>query len=55
MKKILFISRQAERCGVADYGRRVNAILEQSDLFDVFWREINTADDYEIAFNEINV
>ena len=54
MKKILFISRQAERCGVADYGRRVNSILNQSNLFNVYWREINTAEDYEAAFNETN-
>jgi hypothetical protein len=54
MKKILFVSRQAERCGVADYGRRVNSILEQSKLFNVYWREINTADDYETVFSEVN-
>jgi len=54
MKKILFISRQAERCGVADYGRRVKTVLDKSKLFDIHWKEINTPDEYNSAFNEVN-
>ena len=51
MKKILFISRKAERCGVADYGRRINSILQQSKLFQTIWEEIETADEFLTAFN----
>lgn len=52
MKKILFISRKAERCGVADYGRRVNTVLRQSSLFKVFWAEIESADEYTMVFDQ---
>jgi hypothetical protein len=53
MKRILFISRQAERCGVADYGRRVNNVLNKSKLFEVHWKEISSPNEYEIAFDEV--
>ena len=52
MKKILFISRKAERCGVADYGKRVNNILQTSNLFQTIWAEIETAEDYIKVFTE---
>lgn len=52
MKKILFISRRAERCGVADYGRRVSVVLKQSKLFEVLWAEIESAEEYTITFNQ---
>lgn len=36
--RILFVSRKSERCGVADYGRRVYDILKQR--FDIELREV---------------
>jgi hypothetical protein len=53
MKKILFISRKAERCGVADYGRRINSVLQTSTLFITNWVEIETAEEFTLAFNEM--
>ena len=52
MKKILFISRKAERCGVADYGKRVNTILQNSKSFQTVWTEIENAADYITAFEK---
>ena len=52
MEKVLFISRKAERCGVADYGKRVNNILQTSNLFQTIWAEIETAEDYIKVFTE---
>lgn len=52
-KKILFISRKAERCGVADYGRRVNAALQKSELFETHWAEIETPEEYGEWYNKI--
>jgi hypothetical protein len=54
MKTILFISRKAERCGVADYGRRVDAVLKQSKLFNIIWVEIETPDEFTTAFETHN-
>lgn len=54
MKNILFISRKAERCGVADYGNRVNTILQKSNLFKVHMAEIESGEEYLTAFNNIN-
>ncbi len=53
MKKVLFISRKAERCGVNDYGKRVNSILQNSSLFQIHFREIETAQEYADCYNEI--
>jgi hypothetical protein len=53
MKKILFISRKAERCGVADYGRRVNAALQKSSLFETHWAEVETEADYINWYNKV--
>ena len=53
MKKILFISRKAERCGVADYGRRVNAALQKSSLFETHWAEIESAQEYVEWYNKV--
>ncbi len=53
MKKILFISRKAERCGVADYGRRVNSALQKSSLFETHWAEIETPQEYAEWYNKI--
>jgi hypothetical protein len=52
MKKILFISRKAEYCGVNDYGKRVNKILQQSKLFEIKFAEIETSNEYSDIFNE---
>jgi hypothetical protein len=52
-KKILFISRKAERCGVADYGGRVNAALQKSELFETHWAEIETGEEYINWFNKV--
>lgn len=53
MKKILFISRKAERCGVADYGRRVNSALQKSSLFETHWAEIESAQEYVEWYNKV--
>lgn len=53
MKKILFISRKAERCGVADYGRRVNSALQKSSLFETHLAEIETPQEYAEWYNKI--
>ena len=53
MKKILFISRKAERCGVADYGRRVNAALQKSSLFETHWAEVENANEYVEWYNKV--
>lgn len=53
MKKILFISRKAERCGVADYGRRVNSALQKSSLFETHWAEIETSQEYAEWYNKV--
>jgi len=53
MKKILFISRKAERCGVADYGRRVNTALQKSLLFNTHWAEIESAQEYVEWYNKV--
>lgn len=53
MKKVLFISRKAERCGVNDYGKRVNSILQKSDLFKFYFVEIESAEDYIKVYNEV--
>lgn len=48
--KILFVSRKSERCGVADYGRRVFNVLKQR--FDIELREVEgetNTDDYELV------
>ena len=54
MKTILFISRKAERCGVADYGRRVDAVLKKSKLFNTVWIEIETSEEFTNAFELYN-
>jgi len=54
MIKILFISRKAEHCGVNDYGKRVNAILQTSNLLDVHFAEIETAQEYIEVYNKIS-
>lgn len=41
--KILFISRKAKQCGVADYGLRLFAILHPH--FDITYREVDNAED----------
>lgn len=50
--KILFINRKSLRCGVADYGKRVYAIL--SKAFDIDFKEVSgpdelTADGYDVV------
>lgn len=41
--KILFISRKAKQCGVADYGLRLFAILQPH--FDIAYREVDNAEE----------
>jgi hypothetical protein len=53
MIKVLFISRKAEHCGVNDYGKRVNAILQNSTLFDVHFAEIETPTEYVEWYNKV--
>jgi hypothetical protein len=53
-KKILLISRKAERCGVADYGARVNTALQQSELFETHFAEINNGNEMIDWYNKIN-
>jgi len=53
MIKVLFISRKADNCGVNDYGKRVNAILQTSALLDVHFAEIETAEEYIEACNRV--
>lgn len=50
--KTLFINRKSLRCGVADYGKRVYAILKKS--FDIDYKEVSspeelTAEGYELV------
>lgn len=40
MIKALFISRKSERCGVADYGKRVYDIIKRSAVLDITFREV---------------
>lgn len=53
MKKILLISRKAARCGVADYGNRVANILSKSKIFEIYFKEIDVAEEYNYYFEEI--
>ena len=53
MIKVLFISRKADNCGVNDYGKRVNSILQTSTLLDVHFAEIETATEYVEWYNKI--
>jgi hypothetical protein len=53
MIKVLFISRKADNCGVNDYGKRVNSILQTSTLLDVHFAEIDNAEDYIEVYNRI--
>lgn len=41
MIKVLFISRKSERCGVADYGKRVYDIIKHSKVLDVTFHEVD--------------
>lgn len=45
MIKVLFISRKSERCGVADYGRRVYEIIRRSTVLDITFREVESIED----------
>lgn len=45
MIKVLFISRKSERCGVADYGKRVYDIIKRSCVLDVTFREVEHIND----------
>jgi len=53
MIKVLFISRKAEHCGVNDYGKRVNKILQTSSILDIYFAEIETAEEYVNWYNEV--
>jgi hypothetical protein len=53
MIKVLFISRKAEHCGVNDYGKRVNSILQTSTLLDVHFAEIETPIEYVDWYNKV--
>lgn len=46
MIKVLFISRKSERCGVADYGKRVYDIIKRSEILDVTFHETDRPFDY---------
>ena len=54
MKKVLFVSRKADKCGVADYGRRVNEILQKSKMLSIIWAEIENDYEYINLINEVN-
>jgi hypothetical protein len=54
MKKVLFVSRKADKCGVADYGRRVNEILQKSKMLSIIWTEIENDYEYINLINEVN-
>lgn len=45
MIPVLMISRKATRCGVADYGKRVAAIIKKSTLFHLIFEEISSIDE----------
>jgi len=53
MKKILLISRRAERCGVNDYGKRLYNIIKKSKKFNILYREIDTQYDFINIFNDV--
>jgi len=53
MIKVLFISRKADNCGVNDYGKRVNSILQNSTLLDVHFAEIETPTEYVEWYNKV--
>lgn len=48
--RILFVSRKATQCGVADYGKRLFSILK--DHFDIINAEITTSEDFNKAYSD---
>jgi hypothetical protein len=46
MIRVWMVSRRATRCGVADYGQRIYAILRQSKLLDIALVEVSNAGEF---------
>lgn len=45
MKKILFVSRKATRCGVYDYGKRILSLLDKSSSYKYIYGDVENRND----------
>lgn len=53
MIKVLFISRKSERCGVADYGKRVYDIIKRSAVLDITFQEVDNIEKINFAGHDV--